>query len=91
MGHEVTVHFENEDNRVVRSRLVDGPPGARARGEYLLEPAGERTLVRATLYMDVKGVAGWFVTDARVRRMRETKLATDLRDLARRWMVPDAG
>lgn len=91
MGHTVTVQFDNEENRVIRFRLVDGPPGARARGEFVLEPVGNRTLVRASLYMDVKGMAAWFVTDGRVTRMREAKLTNDLRDLARRWLARDAG
>lgn len=91
MGHSVTVRFDNEEGRVIRFRLSDGPPGARARGEYVLEPSGTGTLVRATLYMDVKGMAGWFVSDGRVTRMRDEKLSSDLRDLVRRWLPRNDG
>lgn len=85
MKHSVTVQFTNEPDVAIRFRLVDGPSGARARGEYLLEPTdgGRRTRIRATLYMDVVGVPAWFVRDSTVRGMRQRKLRTDLLDLSR--------
>ena len=86
LGHEVTIRFDNRYQRVVRFRLVDGPPGARATGEYVLEDLGDgRTRVRASLYMDVVGAAGWLVTDGQIRRRRERKLRSDLADLVARF------
>lgn len=85
MKHAVTVQFDNEPDVAVRFRLVDGPSGARATGEYLLDPidGGRRTRIRVTLYMNVVGVPAWFVRDSTVRAMRQRKLRTDLQDLAR--------
>jgi len=85
MKHAVTVLFENDENAVIRSRLVDGPRGARATGEYVPESfdGGQRTRITATLYMNVVGVVGWLVRDQTIRKMRQKKLRTDLEDVAR--------
>jgi uncharacterized membrane protein len=82
LGHTVTVAFDNIKDRAVRFKLVDGPPGARAKGEYILDPLdnGTRTRVNAVLYMDVVGVPGLLVTDKRIRKMRNAKLRGDLED-----------
>lgn len=60
MKHGVTVQFDNDKDGVIRFRLVDGPRGARATGEYVLEgvDGGTRTRIRATLYMNVVGAVG---------------------------------
>ena len=83
LEHEVTVQFDNVKDQALRFRGIKGPPGGRARGEYLLEPidGGTRTRIHAKLYMDVVGVAGVFVRDATLRRMRQAKLTRDLRDI----------
>lgn len=85
MKHGVTVLFDNEKDAVIRFRLVDGPRGARATGEYVLEgvDGGKRTKITATLYMNVVGVVGWLVRDKTIRKMRQRKLRTDLEDVAR--------
>jgi uncharacterized membrane protein len=85
LGHPVTVAFDNIQDRAIRFDLVDGPPGARAKGEYILDPLdnGTRTRVNAVLYMDVVGVAGLLITDSRIREMRTAKLRGDLEDGAR--------
>jgi uncharacterized membrane protein len=87
LEHEVTIAFDNDPDRAVRFKLVDGPRGARATGEYLLIgiDGGKRTRVEATLYMDVVGGVGIFVTDKKIRKMRQAKLRADLEDVAR-WM-----
>jgi hypothetical protein len=87
LGHEVTVRFDNTEGRVIHFQLVEGPPGARAWGEYVLEPSdgGRKTTVRATLYMDVVGAMAWVVTDDSIRKKRERKLRSDLEDLAHRF------
>ena len=87
LEHKVTIAFDNDPDKAVRFKLVDGPPGARATGEYLLVgiDGGKRTRIDATLYMDVVGVTGIFVTDKKIRKMRQAKLRTDLEDVAR-WM-----
>lgn len=85
MKHGVTVQFDNAKDSVISFRLVDGPRGARATGEYLLEgiDGGKRTKITATLYMNVVGAVGWLVRDKTIRKMRQKKLRTDLEDLAR--------
>lgn len=85
LGHTVTVKFDNTAEKLVKFSLVDGPRGARAWGEYKLVPidSGKRTRVEARLYMDVVGVVGLFITDKRIRKMRQNKLRADLDDVAR--------
>lgn len=85
LEHEVTVQFDNIPGRAIRFQGVDGPPGGRASGSYTLTPidGGRRTRVDARLYMDVVGPVGWFVSDSKVRAMREAKLRADLGDVAR--------
>ncbi len=85
MKHAVTVLFENDADVAIRFRLVDGPRGARATGEYLLESSdgGKRTRITATLYMNVVGVVSWLVRDKTIRKMRQRKLRSDLEDVAR--------
>ncbi|MDB4958559.1 MAG: Polyketide cyclase / dehydrase and lipid transport [Myxococcales bacterium] len=85
LGSEVTIAFRNTPNTAMRFTVTDGPPGARGGGELLLMPLdnGTRTRVRAVLYLEVVGLPGWFVSDSRLRNMREAKLRRDLGDLAR--------
>lgn len=87
LQHKVTIAFNNDPGKAIRFKLVDGPPGARATGEYLLVgiDGGNRTRIDATLYMDVVGVTGIFVTDKKIRKMRQAKVRTDLEDVAR-WV-----
>lgn len=86
LGRTMTIAFHNQDNRAVRFSLVKGPPGARARGEYLLEPLGHgRTIVYATFYMRATGIGRLFIGDRQVRAMRQRKLRADLEDLAKRF------
>jgi carbon monoxide dehydrogenase subunit G len=85
LGHTVTVQFDNEPDHVIRFVGVEGPPGGRANGTYTLEPidGGRRTRVIASLHLDVVGPAGWVMSDAKLRTMREAKLRADLEDVAR--------
>jgi uncharacterized membrane protein len=71
-GQTLTLVFENVADRAIRFRSIEGPPGVRARGEYLLVPinGGTRTQVTARLYLDVVGAAGLFVSDRRLRSLR---------------------
>ena len=87
LGHTVTVKFDNEPDRRIRFVGVKGPPGGRARGEFVLVPldGGHSTEVTASLYMDVVGAPGWFVTDSKVSDMRRTKLRADIGDVARHF------
>ena len=88
LDHEVTVQFDNDVDHVIRFRGVDGPPGARASGSYVLEPidGGTRTQVTATLYVNVVGVVGLFFRDSTLRSMRQAKLRADMTDVAR-WFA----
>jgi ribosome-associated toxin RatA of RatAB toxin-antitoxin module len=86
LAHEVTVQFDNVPDRLIRFVGVEGPPGGRARGTYVLEPVdgGRRTRVTASLYLEVVGAPSLFVRDAKVRTMREAKLRADLTDVLHR-------
>jgi uncharacterized membrane protein len=85
--HTVTVVFQNDRDRAIRFRGIKGPPGGRARGEYLLVPVdgGTRTQVTARLYLDVVGVPALFVSDRKIRSLRHAKLRADLTDVTRRF------
>jgi hypothetical protein len=84
LGHKVTVVFDNIEDRAIRFKLVDGPPGARASGEYILDPIdnGTRTRIAATVYMDVVGLPSLVVGSSKVRGMRQAKVRGDLEDSA---------
>ena len=62
---------------------VEGPPGGRARGRYVLTPidGGKRTQVTAELYLDVVGAPGVFVRNSKIRDMRQAKLRADIQDV----------
>ena len=85
LQHEVVVQFDNVADHEIRFRGVEGPPGGRASGTYFLEPldGGRRTRIVASLYLEVVGLPGWFVSDSKLRGLREAKLRADLTDLAR--------
>lgn len=84
LEHTVTVQFDNVPDRALRFRGIAGPPGGRARGEYILQAVGGGcTRVIGRLYMDVVGLPGLFVREATVRALRQRKLAADLGDIAR--------
>jgi len=85
LGHKVTLAFDNIDGRLIRFSLADGPPGARASGEYVLDPInnGTRTRINAALYMDVVGAPGLLFSNSKIRKMRQAKLRADLEDGAK--------
>jgi uncharacterized membrane protein len=87
LGDLVTIQLDNEPDRAVRFRGVDGPPGSHAYGEYRFEPvAGGRTRVTVTFLLRAGGLSSLFVRKATVDRMRQTKVESDLEDLAR-WFA----
>ena len=90
LAHEVTVKFDNVPDQLVRFRGIHGPPGGRANGSYELTPlaGGRRTLVRGRLYMDVVGLPSLFITDSKIRSMRQAKLRADMTDVLRRFPSP---
>lgn len=89
LGHTVTVRFDNEEPRTVRFKLVDGPRGARASGQFFMDALGEGvTRIQGALYMDVVGFVGFFVPDSTIRRKRDAKLRSDLQDLLQRFAEP---
>jgi uncharacterized membrane protein len=85
IGRTVTVQFDNVPGRSISFRGVEGPPGGRSSGEYDLVAidGGKRTRVTASLYMNVVGAAGVFVSDGKLRKMRQAKLRADLGDITR--------
>jgi hypothetical protein len=92
LGHEVAVVFDNVPDRALRFRSVDAPPGASAKGEYILQPidGGRRTRIVASFYLHVGGIPGIFMSAAKVRSMRRVKLEHDLVDTAR-WFGAHRG
>jgi uncharacterized membrane protein len=87
LEHDVTVEFDNIANREVRFRSVNLIPGAHASGAYVLQPmdGGTRTMVVATLYLHVGGLARAFVSAKKAQAMRQSKLRADLGDVAARF------
>ena len=83
--HTLTVQFDNLPNRALRFVGVKGPPGTRAKGEYIVDPidGGKRSRITARLYVDVVGVPSLFVRDSTIRHMRQSKLRADLGDTVR--------
>ncbi|HSD90867.1 MAG TPA: SRPBCC family protein [Kofleriaceae bacterium] len=90
LQHEVTVRFDNVPDLLIRFKGIHGPPGGRASGSFELTPlaGGTRTLVRGRLYMDVVGLPSLFISDSRIRSMREAKLRADMTDVLRRFPPP---
>jgi hypothetical protein len=86
IDYTVTVKFDNVRDRVIRFRGIKGPPGGKARGEYVLTPidGGTRTQVTARLRLDIDGPAALFVREKRLRGIRHAKLTADLLDAQRR-------
>ncbi len=74
--------FDNIPDRLIRFR------GEQTTGLYRLTPidGGTRTQVTADLHVEVGGIAGWFVSDAKLRSLRRKKLQIDLDDVAR-WFA----
>lgn len=87
LEHTVTVVFDNTPGQLISFRGVEGPPGGRASGSYQLTPVdgGQRTLVHARLYMNVVGVPGLFISDSKIRKMRQAKVRADMTDVMRRF------
>ena len=85
LDHDVTVEFDNERDHLIRFEGVEGPPGGRARGTYVLEPVdgGRRTRVVATLHLELVGMPRLFVSEGKIRSLRQAKLRADLLDVAR--------
>jgi uncharacterized membrane protein len=86
---DVTVAFDNIENREIRFHSVNLIRGAHANGTYVLRPldGGRRTVVVATLYLHVSWPARLFASAAKVRTMRQAKLRADLRDVAARFAL----
>jgi len=85
LDHDVTVELDNIPDREIQFVGVEGPPGGRARGTYVLEPVdgGRRTHIVATLHLELVGMPRLFVSEGKIRSLRQAKLRADLRDLSR--------
>jgi carbon monoxide dehydrogenase subunit G len=85
IDYTVTVKFDNVPNQAIRFRGIKGPPGGKARGEYILTPldGGARTQVTARFFLDVDGPAALFVREKKLRGIRRAKLTADLTDAQR--------
>lgn len=89
LRYEVTVQFHNEPGHRIAFEGVTGPPGGRASGWYVLAAidGGHRTEVHASLHLELVGVPRLLIGEARVRAVREAKLAIDLADAARAFVT----
>ena len=89
LGNVVSIQCDNEPDRAIKFRGVDGPPGSHAAGEYRLEPIADgRTRITATFKLHASGIARLFIKGSTVDRMRRAKVESDLGDLAR-WFARD--
>jgi hypothetical protein len=86
IDHDLIVEFDNDPGKAIRFIGIEGPRGGRAKGTYVLEPidGGKRTRVTATLYLAVVGLTKVFVSDSKLRTMRQAKLRADLNDVVAR-------
>jgi hypothetical protein len=83
-GQNNNLRFKNDpEHRVVRFRDTGGAADVWA--EIAFEPGARpgTTRVHARLHADVHGLVSIFVTDAKLREERQTKLASDLGNIAR--------
>lgn len=84
-GHAHTFRFRNQRDRRVHFEAIDAH-GISLWGDLELEATGPATTrVRAKLYADATGVAGWFVSEKSLREKRSARLASDLASLRRRF------
>jgi polyketide cyclase/dehydrase/lipid transport protein len=87
LERQVTVRFDNGPDSV-RFQLVDGPPGVKSTGKFVVEPGQDPswTRIRGSLFMDASFPASMFVSAKKLAWMRHTKLSRDLEDLRKRFL-----
>ncbi len=81
-GMTNNLRFHNDAaRRVVHFRDTGGRAVVWADIGFEPAPQAGMTRVHARIYADVPGFAGWFVSDGRLRRERQKKIASDLTSL----------
>ena len=84
--HHDNVHFHNRSAaNTIWFEDTGGSATVWAEIAFLPGPRPGTTRVHSRLYADVGGIAGWFVSDNRVRKMREQRVYDDLFDLHARF------
>lgn len=79
-GKRHTLRFDNDPKRrIIRYAEDDGRVDAEATLTFTAGPRAGTTIVRGRLHADVTGAASWLVSDAKVQRKRQRRLAKDLR------------
>ena len=84
--HHDNVHFHNRSAvNTIWFEDTGGSATVWAEIAFLPGPRPGTTRVHSRLYADVGGLAGWFVSDHRVRKLREQRVYDDLFDLHLRF------
>ena len=80
--HKDNLHFHNRSAaHTIWFEDTGGSSTVWAEIAFLDGPRAGTTHVHSRLYADVGGIAGWFVTDNHVRKLREQRVYDDLFDL----------
>lgn len=81
-GNKSTLRFDNDRaKRIVRFEQLGGRADAKAEIALTSGKIGGTTVIRVRLDARVGGMAGWFVSDSKVRAKREKKISKDLGQL----------
>lgn len=78
-GHRDNLHFHNRPmSRTVWFEDTGGRATVWAEITFTAGQQPGTTKVHTRIYADVHGVASWFVSDSKIRRMREQRILDDL-------------
>jgi hypothetical protein len=78
-GHRDNLHFHNRPgNRTLWFEDTGGRATVWAEISFTPGQQAGTTRVHTRIFADVNGVASWFVSDSKVRRMREQRILEDL-------------
>lgn len=81
-GHRDNLHFHNRPlNRTVWFEDTGGRATVWAEITFTAGQQAGTTKVHTRIFADVHGVASWFVSDSKIRRMREERILSDLTHL----------
>lgn len=83
-GHRDNLHFHNRPmSRTVWFEDTGGRATVWAEISFTAGQQAGTTKVHTRIYADVHGVASWFVSDSKIRHMREARILSDLTNLRR--------
>lgn len=82
-GSTDTLQFKNRaDQHVVWFRQIGGDCDVWAETTFTPGPEPGTTHIHARFFAEVTGAAGWFVSDSKVKKLREKQVKDDLQQLA---------